>query len=118
MKDAILTIDVEGPRGHDPVLYQIWGKTVNGEYYGISKIMDICDSFQVRGLFFVDIPEIWDYGYEKIKEVILSIRKRDHDVGVHIHPHHMPMKHVTFYLIIRKRSNILLSKNVQTNIMK
>ena len=70
MKDAILTIDVEGPRGHDPVLYQIWGKTVNGEYYGISKIMDICDSFQVKGLFFVDIPEIWDYGYEKIKEVI------------------------------------------------
>ena len=111
MKDAILTIDVEGPRGHDPVLYQIWGKTVNGEYYGISKIMDICDSFQVKGLFFVDIPEIWDYGYEKIKEVILSIRKRDHDVGVHIHPHHMPneTRHFLFdytkeeqYSIIKK----------------
>ncbi len=90
MRNVILTIDTEGPRGTDPVLYQIWGKTEDGSYHGISQIMDICDSFGVKGLFFVDIPEIWDFGYDKIKDVILNIKKRGHDVGVHVHPHHMP----------------------------
>lgn len=89
MKNIILTIDTEGPRGSDPVLYQIWGK-VGNEYYGIPKIIEICDKYGIKGLFFVDIPEIWDMGYEKIKEVITYIKGKGHDVGVHIHPHHMP----------------------------
>lgn len=88
-KKVILTIDTEGPRGNDPVLYQIWGK-VGDEYYGVPKIIEICDHYGAKGLFFVDIPEIWDMGYEKIREVILYIREKGHDVGVHIHPHHMP----------------------------
>lgn len=90
MRKIILTIDTEGPRGSDPVLYQIWGKTAKYGYCGISKIMDICDTFGIKALFFVDIPEIWDYGYEKIRDVILDIKRRGHDVGVHVHPHHMP----------------------------
>lgn len=90
MKKAILTIDTEGPRGTDPVLYQIWGKVGDDSFYGVPEIIKICDRYNVKGLFFVDIPEIWDYGYEKIKEVILYIRKHGHDVGMHIHPHHMP----------------------------
>lgn len=90
MKNVILTIDTEGPRGSDPVLYQIWGKVGTDSYYGIPKIIEICDKYHVKGLFFVDIPEIWDCGYEKIKEVIRYIREKGHDVGVHVHPHHMP----------------------------
>lgn len=89
MKKIILTIDTEGPRGSDPVLHQIWGK-IGNKYYGISKIIEICDKYGIKGLFFVDIPEIWDMGYDKIKEVITYIREKGHDVGVHIHPHHMP----------------------------
>lgn len=88
-KKVILTIDTEGPRGSDPILYQIWGK-VGNNYYGIPQIIDICDRVGAVGLFFVDIPEIWDMGYDKIKDVILYIRERGHDVGVHVHPHHMP----------------------------
>lgn len=90
IKDVILTIDTEGPRGKDPILYQIWGKVGEEQYFGISKIIEICDRYNVKGLFFVDIPEIWDFGYEKIKEVVLYIREKGHDVGVHVHPHHMP----------------------------
>lgn len=90
MKNVILTIDTEGPRGSDPVLYQIWGKTGENAYYGIPKIIEICDRYGVKGLFFVDIPEIWDFGYERIRDVILYIRQKGHDVGVHVHPHHMP----------------------------
>lgn len=89
MNKLILTIDTEGPRGSDPVLYQIWGK-VGEEYYGIPKIIEICDQYSVTGLFFVDIPEIYDCGYEKIKEVVLYILEKGHDVGMHIHPHHFP----------------------------
>ena len=90
MKDIIVTIDTEGPRGTNPVLYQIWGKVAENKYMGIPKIIEICDRYHVKGLFFVDIPEIWDMGYEKIKEVILYIIEKGHDVGVHVHPHHMP----------------------------
>lgn len=89
MKKIILTIDTEGPRGSDPVLYQIWGK-VSDKYYGVPKIIDICDKYGIKGLFFVDIPEIWDMGYDKIKNVITYIKEKGHDVGVHVHPHHMP----------------------------
>lgn len=90
MKNIILTIDTEGPRGSDPVLYQIWGRANDGNYYGVPKIIEICDKYDIKAIFFVDIPEIWDLGYEKIKEVILYIKEKGHDVGVHVHPHHMP----------------------------
>lgn len=86
---VILTIDTEGPRGNDPVLYQIWGK-VGDKYYGIPEIIDICDKYGVKGLFFVDFAEAYDYGYDKILEVVQYIKKKGHDLGVHIHPHHYP----------------------------
>ena len=89
MKNVILTIDTEGPLGKDPVLYQIWGK-VGDKYYGIPKIIEICDKYNVKGLFFVDIAEANDLGFNKIKEVVSYVREKGHDVGVHIHPHHMP----------------------------
>lgn len=88
-KKVLLTIDTEGPRGTDPVLYQIWGR-VGDKYYGVPKIIEICDKYQVKGLFFVDIPEMWDLGAEKIREVVDFIRAKGHSVGMHIHPHHMP----------------------------
>jgi len=90
MNKVLLTIDTEGPRGTDPILYQVWGKVDENQYYGIPKIIDICDKNHVKGLFFVDLPEIWDFGYDKVEEVIKYIRNHGHDVGVHIHPHHMP----------------------------
>lgn len=111
MNKILLTIDTEGPRGADPILYQIWGKVGEDKYFGISKIIEICDKYQIKGLFFVDVPEIWDYGYNKVREVILYIREKGHDVGMHVHPHHMPgeLRHFLFdytkeeqYEIIKK----------------
>ena len=89
MEKVILTIDTEGPRGSDPILYQVWGK-IGNEYYGVPKIIELCDKYGAKGLFFVDIPEIYDYGYEKVKEVVTYILEKGHDVGVHVHPHHCP----------------------------
>lgn len=89
MKNVIITIDTEGHDGDDPIEHLIWGKTTNNNEYGINRIMDICENFSVKVLFFVDVAEAWDYGKEKIAHVIKHIRNRGHDVGVHIHPDHM-----------------------------
>lgn len=89
MKSVIITIDTEGHDGSDPVEHLIWGKTSTKEEYGINRIMDICDRYSAKILFFVDVAEAWDYGKAKIADVIQHIRKRGHEVGVHIHPDHM-----------------------------
>lgn len=89
MKQVIITVDTEGHRGSEPVERLIWGKTGDGQEYGINRIMDLCDEFSAKALFFVDVAEAWDYGKDKIAEVIHHIRNRGHDVGVHIHPNHM-----------------------------
>lgn len=91
-KSVLISIDTEGPCGKDPVEHLIYGVTETGERAGIELLMDIFDSNGVKGLFFVDIAEAWDCGYEKISGVLKLINKRGHDVGVHIHPDRMADK--------------------------
>lgn len=86
---TIFTVDVEGHVGSDPVERLIYGKTSDGNLCGIDMLMDILDNYKIRGLFFVDIAEAWDYGKNKIADVLIHIEQRGHDVGVHIHPDHM-----------------------------
>ncbi len=92
---AIVTIDTEGHDGKDPIAKLIFGETAEGKF-GIERIMDELDAFDVKGLFFVDFAEAWDYGEEKVKNVVDTIRKRGHNVGVHIHPDHMADKNRLF----------------------
>lgn len=89
MKGVIVTVDTEAHVGNNPVDHLIWGVCDDGERYGISLIMDICDEYNAKALFFVDIAESWDYGYLNIAEVLQNIVNRGHDVGVHLHPDHM-----------------------------
>jgi peptidoglycan/xylan/chitin deacetylase (PgdA/CDA1 family) len=91
-KPVLITIDTEGPCGSDPVEHLIYGVTNKGERCGIEMLMDIFDLYSVKGLFFVDIAEAWNYGKEKIKDVLKCIRQRGHDTGVHIHPDHIADK--------------------------
>ena len=95
MKKMIVTIDVEGHVGKDPIEHLIFGKTDNG-YYGIKKIMEEFDKVGAKVLFFVDFAEAFDYGKEKIEKVVRVILDRGHDVGVHIHPDHMADKNRMF----------------------
>ena len=108
---AIFTVDVEGHVGNDPIRHLIYGETSDGKEYGIDMIMDLLDRNGIRGLFFVDIAEAWDYGEEGVCSVLRHIKDRGHDVGVHIHPDHMADKRRSFlheysydeqYDIIRK----------------
>lgn len=94
-KWAIVTIDTEGHDGEDPINHLILGETTEGKY-GIEYIMDQLDAYNVRALFFVDFAEAWDYGEDKIKQVVDTILQRGHDIGVHIHPDHMADKNRLF----------------------
>jgi peptidoglycan/xylan/chitin deacetylase (PgdA/CDA1 family) len=87
----IFTVDVEGHVGENPVSRLIYG-AVDEKEYGIAALMDMLDHYKIKGLFFVDIAEAWDYGEEKISGVLKFIKNRGHDVGVHIHPDHMADK--------------------------
>lgn len=109
-KKIILTVDVEGPRGSEPIRRQIWGETHDGKIYGIPHIIDICDRYDIKGLFFVDVAEAWDLGKDKITEVIQYIMSRGHDVGVHIHPHHMPGENRMFLWEFNKEEQYKIIK--------
>ena len=86
---VLVSIDTEGPAGTDPIEKMIYGKTVDGKEYGIRYLMDLFSERNIRGLFFVDIPEIADHGEAKIERVLKDIDEKGHDVGVHVHPDHM-----------------------------
>ena len=88
-KPVLISIDTEGPCGSNPVEKLIWGKTSSGINAGIEMLLDIFDSNDVKGLFFVDIAEAWECGEDSIKEVLSYIDRSGHDVGVHIHPDRM-----------------------------
>lgn len=93
---SIFTVDVEGHVGSDPVEHLIYGRTKDGRLCGIDLIMDLLDEYHIKGLFFVDIAEAWDYGEDRIAGVLRHIKERGHDVGVHIHPDHMADKNRLF----------------------
>lgn len=95
MKPVLVTVDVEGHDGNDPVGCLIFGQTDDG-FYGIEYIMDVFDEVNAKVLFFVDFAEAWDYGHGKIDQVVQTILKGGHDIGVHIHPDHMADKERLF----------------------
>ena len=92
---AIVTIDVEAPIGDDGVNNLIYG-LIGEQEYGIKCIMDILDEYSIKGLFFVDIAEAFEYGEEAISKVITSILDRGHFCGVHLHPDRMNKKKKKF----------------------
>ncbi len=92
MKQKILvSVDTEGPAGKHPVERLIYGKTADGEF-GIKYLMRLFDQHGAKGLFFVDIAEAWDYGRNRIEDVLHTVTQGGHDTGVHVHPEHMADK--------------------------
>ena len=96
IQKVLASIDTEGPAGADPVETMIYSKASNGKEYGIRYLMKMFDERGIRGLFFVDIPEIVDHGEDKIERVLKEIHDNGHDVGVHVHPDHMADKNKLF----------------------
>ncbi len=84
----IITVDTEADyikKRIIPISKMVYGK-VNGEYYGITKIMDICDKYNCKATFFVSTFESHILGEDGMKEVCRNIFRRGHDVQLHTHP--------------------------------
>lgn len=83
---CILTVDVEALAIRAPFQHVdrlIYGN-INGEKWGIGKMMDIADKYDVRMTFFLDFSEVELYG-EKIIEAGKYVALRGHDLQVHCH---------------------------------
>lgn len=76
---VMLTIDTEFSTHKD--LIGVWGK-VGEQEYGISKIVEICDHFDVPATFFLDVYQK-ENAVRKAGEYIL---KHGYDVQLHTHP--------------------------------
>lgn len=115
MNYAVLTIDVEAPKGegydsNSPIRSFIWGERDKDHKFGVDLIMDMLDELGIVGLFFVDLAEATDYGMEEISNVILHIIERGHEVGVHLHPNHMAdEKRFFLYEYTRKEQYNMIS---------
>ncbi len=68
-----------------PISKMIYGE-VDGEYYGITRIMDICEEYDAKATFFVSTFEYRKLGEDGIKKVCQDIYTRGHDVQLHTHP--------------------------------
>ena len=64
IQKVLASIDTEGPAGADPVATMIYSKASDGKEYGIRYLMKMFDERGIRGLFFVDIPEIADHAFD------------------------------------------------------
>lgn len=83
---CMLTVDVEAlPERalRDHVDRLIYG-CIDGEEWGIGRMMDIADKHQVKLTFFLDFAETELYG-DKITEAGKYIVSRGHDLQIHCH---------------------------------
>jgi len=84
MTKLLLTIDVEDP--YNPVkMNRIWGK-VGNVYYGLPKIVEILNVYDVKATFFVDVYESKIHGDKKIHEVLKFLSDAGQDIQLHTHP--------------------------------
>ncbi len=85
---SFLSFDVEALPGRskeDPLDHLVWGTTTS-EGHGIIKIMDILDSYGVKGNFMVDLSICKLYGDDQVTKIFRYIDQRGHDIHVHLHP--------------------------------
>ena len=68
-----------------PISKMVYGE-VDGKYFGINKIMDICDEYNCKATFFVSTFESKKIGEDGMRKVCQQIYKMGHDVQLHTHP--------------------------------
>jgi len=88
----IITVDTEAykvnnevPRFED----HIYG-AINGDEWGVRKIVDTCDHYNGKCTFFIDFCMHHQYGESPIRSLCEWIDARGHDVQVHAHPSWIP----------------------------
>lgn len=85
----LFTVDVESRSRGNPaqdIFGELPGQPGN---HGIGRIMDLLDSHQVRGTFFLNVYEAAKYGEEAMSRAARAIHSRGHDLELHTHPRPM-----------------------------
>ena len=85
----IITIDTEvgeKAKNYNGGFEKLIMGEIDGEFYGVPKIMEISEKYGFRCEFFVDVYEYKKFGEEKFKKLCQEIDKRDHGVQLHTHP--------------------------------
>jgi hypothetical protein len=90
---VIISVDVEDAlplkfihKGSvDQTKSMIYGK-IGNEYFGYPKIMDICNEFNIKATFFLDVFEYKRYGEKTFENICQEMIKNGHDVQLHVHP--------------------------------
>jgi peptidoglycan/xylan/chitin deacetylase (PgdA/CDA1 family) len=83
-----ITIDVEAGsyKGKPNTLSdRIYGY-IDGEYWGVPKMMELCKKYNVSATFFVDVYEYKYYGENAFKKIVTEIKENGFDVQLHAHP--------------------------------
>jgi len=79
----VITVDTEFSTHKDDI--GIVGR-INGEEFGVSKIMEICEKYSVKATFFVDVYDYKKIEEDKLRNICVSIKNRGHDLQLHTHP--------------------------------
>jgi len=97
MLKILITVDVETsiggafayPDKFRPVgpEKRIYGR-IGSKEYGIPLIMDILESFGLKGIFFVEALCSFYFGEKAVQEVARYVASRGHEVGLHLHPNY------------------------------
>jgi peptidoglycan/xylan/chitin deacetylase (PgdA/CDA1 family) len=96
MVPVFLTIDTECSMGgawenpkNKPVDPErsILGK-IGAEYYGVPRIMDILEQYDLRGTFFIEVFAALNDFRNDLAKAYTRIVERGHDVQLHLHPIH------------------------------
>ncbi len=69
----------------DDFLRDVFGVTRDGEY-GIRYQMDALEAEGLKGVFFIEALHALRFGDVYLREMVGTIQKRGHEVGLHIHP--------------------------------
>ena len=83
-KRIFLTVDVECHSIEKKNFY-IDGK-INGQYYGLKKILEIGKELSIPINFFYNFSEIHKYGIDYALEIINLIRSYNQTIFLHVHP--------------------------------
>lgn len=90
---VMISVDVEDPLSIktiwndqvDETKSSIYGK-INNQHFGFSKIIEICNEFNTKATFFLDVFEYKRYGEKTFRDICQEIIKNGQDVQLHIHP--------------------------------
>ena len=85
---VLLTVDTEADiyKGQIVPLEKMVYCRINGIDYGIHRMMDLADRFNVTMTFFVSVFEHRRMGIEPVMKVCKDIDQRGHEVQLHTHP--------------------------------